>query len=112
MSGPFSMNMSDTDRRQSFVRLALDLASIQKGEQDAPSAEDVLKDSKLFEEYILNEDKRSPDAVHASVNTVVMPPTEFFAVGNPNAPLCYVTNKDNAEWLAGIINRHFKLGDD
>ena len=39
MSGPFLMNMSDTDRRQSFVRLALDLASIQKGEQDAPSAE-------------------------------------------------------------------------
>ena len=108
------MNMSDTDRRQSFVRLALDLASIhsiQKGEQDAPSAEDVLEDSKLFEEYILNEDKRSPDAVHASVNTVVMPQTEFFAVGNPNAPLCYVTNKDNAEWLAWIINKHFKMED-
>ena len=74
MSGPFSMNMSDTDRRQSFVRLALDLASIQKGEQDAPSASDVVGDAKLFEEYILNEDKRSPEAVHASINTVVMPP--------------------------------------
>lgn len=111
MSGPFSMNMSDTDRRQSFVRLALDLASIQKGEQDAPSASDVVGDAKLFEEYILNEDKRSPETVHASINTVVMPPTEFFAVGNPNAPLCYVTNKDNAKWLAGIINKHFSMED-
>ena len=111
MSGPFSMNMSDTDRRQSFVRLALDLASIQKGEQDAPSAEDVLKDSKLFEEYILDKQIKEPDRVNASVNTVMMPQTEFFAVGNPNAPLCYVTNKDNAEWLAGIINRHFSMED-
>ena len=107
MSGPFSMNMSDTDRRQSFVRLALDLASIQKGEQDAPSAEDVLKDSKLFEEYILDKQIKEPDRV----NTVMMPQTEFFAVGNPNAPLCYVTNKDNAEWLAWVINKHFKMED-
>ena len=112
-SGPYSLPEVKPDgHRRYALEMALELAKVAKGEAEVPSVDDLIGDARKINSYILDkQEPAGPDAMMASVNSVVMPQQELYALGHPNAPLAFVPNRDNAEWLAGIINKHFSMED-
>ena len=113
-SGPYSLpEIKPEGHRRYAVEMALELARVAKGESYTPSVDDLINDARKINSYILDETDPTagPEPMMASVNSVMMPQQEVYALGHPNAPLAYVPNRDNAEWLAGIINKHFSMED-